>query len=70
MRQIDGDALKKKLYRLAYDSWKQRYMTTWETAYKEFMDMIDDMPTIERNCEGCRFTFCKELTEAMEDDLR
>lgn len=36
----------------------------------DFLEIIERQPTIERNCEGCRFTFCKELTEAMEDDLK
>lgn len=33
--------------------------------------MVIAMPSAERNCEGCRFTFYeKELIEKMEDDRK
>lgn len=47
MRTIDADALRDNLQAIAHDDWNQGVTTSWADAYREFADMVEEMPTIE-----------------------
>lgn len=47
MKLIDAGALKNYLQRLMEDDWNQRVCTSWADAYREFVDIVDEQPTIE-----------------------
>lgn len=47
MRAIDGDRLKRKAQKVATEAWKMKIKANVETILNEFMDWIDDAPTIE-----------------------
>ena len=47
MRAIDGDRLKRKAQKVATEAWKMKIKASVETILNEFMDWIDDSPTIE-----------------------
>lgn len=54
MRLIDADALKRKAQRVATESWKLRVTASVETVLNQFIDWIDNAPTIqpETNCSA------------------
>ena len=47
MRMIDGDALKRKAQREATDAWKMKVTAKVETLLNQFIDWIENAPTIE-----------------------
>lgn len=51
MRTIDGDALKDRFENLAYDDWNQGVSTSWADAYRQAVEIVEEMPTIEPECE-------------------
>ena len=53
-RPIDADALREQLQWRAYDDWNQGVVTSWADAYREVIDMIDDMPSVEPSAQSER----------------
>lgn len=47
MRLIDGDALKRKLQKVATEAWKMKLTASIEQTFNQCMDYIDSAPTIE-----------------------
>ena len=47
MRAIDGDALKRKAQRVATEAWKMKITGKVETILNQFIDWIEDAPTID-----------------------
>lgn len=48
MRLIDADALKRRAQRVATEAWKMNLTAKIETTLNQFIDWINDAPTIER----------------------
>ena len=47
MRPIDADKLKRKVQRIATEAWKMKLNASVETTLNQFLDYIDQAPTIE-----------------------
>lgn len=47
MRTIDGDALKRKAQKVATEAWKMKLIAKVETTLNQFIDWINEAPTIE-----------------------
>ena len=47
MRLIDGDALKRKMQKVATEAWKMKLTASVETVMNQFIDYINEAPTIE-----------------------
>jgi hypothetical protein len=47
MRQIDADALKRRAQKVATESWKMGIKAKVETVLNQFIDWIDEAPTIQ-----------------------
>ena len=47
MRAIDGDALKRKTQKVATEAWKMRLTAKIETTLNQFIDWIDEQPTVQ-----------------------
>lgn len=47
MRLIDADALKRKAQKVATESWKMRITARVETVLNQFIDWIDNAPSIQ-----------------------
>lgn len=47
MRLIDADVLKRKAQRVATESWKMKVTTRTETVLNQFIDWINNAPTIQ-----------------------
>ena len=47
MRAIDGDRLKRKAQKVATEAWKMKIEAKVETVLNQFIDWIDEAPTIE-----------------------
>lgn len=47
MRAIDGDRLKHKAQKVATEAWKMKTKATVEVILNEFIDWINEAPTIE-----------------------
>lgn len=47
MRLIDADKLKRKAQKVATEAWKMRLTAPIETVLNQFIDWIDEQPTIE-----------------------
>lgn len=47
MRLIDGDALKRKLQKVATEAWKMKLNASIEKTFNQCMDYIDSAPTIK-----------------------
>ena len=47
MRLIDGDALKRRAQEVATEAWKMKLTAKIETTLNQFIDWINDAPTIE-----------------------
>ena len=47
MRLIDADALKRKAQKVATESWKMKIEAKVETILNQFIDWIDEVPTIQ-----------------------
>ena len=47
MRAIDGDRLKRKAQKVATEAWKMKTKATVEAILNEFIDWINEAPTIE-----------------------
>lgn len=60
MRIIDADALKRKAQRVATESWKMRLTARIETTLNQFIDWIDNAPTVqlEPDCSLKEFGDC------------
>ena len=66
MRAIDGDRLKRKAQKVATEAWKMKTKATVEVILNEFIDWINDAPTIEPerkkgkwvSCTDERFVMC------------
>lgn len=52
MRLIDADALKRKAQKVATEAWKMRIKSSVETILNQFIDWIDNAPTIEERKTG------------------
>lgn len=64
MRLIDADALKRRAQRVATEAWKMELTAKIETTLNQFIDWINDAPTIEPEPhydEWC--TDCKEYNQ-------
>lgn len=60
MRLIDADALKRKAQKVATEAWKMNVTGKVETILNQFIDWIEDAPTIEPDwnellviCDNC-----------------
>jgi hypothetical protein len=47
MRAIDADALKRRAQKVATESWKMKIEAKVETVLNQFIDWIDEAPTIQ-----------------------
>lgn len=47
MRLVDGDALKRKMQKVATEAWKMKLNAPIEKIFNQCMDYIDSAPTIE-----------------------
>ena len=47
MRPIDGDALKRRAKKVATESWKMKIEAKVETVLNQFIDWINEAPTIQ-----------------------
>lgn len=47
MRSIDGDALKCRAQKVATEAWKMKIKAEVETVLNQFIDWIDEAPTIQ-----------------------
>lgn len=47
MRLIDADKLKRKVQRIATEAWMMKLNASVETTLNQFIDYIDEAPTIE-----------------------
>ena len=47
MRAIDGDRLKSKAQKVATEAWKMKINATVEVILNEFIDWINEAPTID-----------------------
>ena len=47
MRPIDADKLKRKVQRIATEAWMMKLNASVETTLNQFLDYIDQAPTIE-----------------------
>lgn len=66
MRLIDADALKRRAQRVATEAWKMELTAKIETTLNQFIDWINDAPTIEPEPhydEWC--TDCKEYNQEL-----
>ena len=59
-RLIDADVLKRKAQRVATESWKMRLTARIETTLNQFIDWIDNAPTVqpELDCALKEFGDC------------
>lgn len=57
MRAIDGDRLKRKAQKVATEAWKMKIKANAEVILNEFIDWIDDAPTVNPQQE---WIFCKD----------
>lgn len=48
MRLIDADALKRKAQKCATEAWKMNLTAKIGTIINQFIDWIDEVPTVER----------------------
>ena len=70
MRIIDADALKRKAQRVATESWKMRLTARIETTLNQFIDWIDNAPTVQPEpdcalpeiirCKNCKYLVVEE----------
>lgn len=58
-RYIDANALKRKAQKVATEAWKMRIKSSVETILNQFIDWIEDMPTIDAvevvRCKNCKY---------------
>ena len=47
MRTIDADALKRRAQKVATEAWKMKIKAEVETVLNQFIDWIDEAPTIQ-----------------------
>ena len=47
MRTIDADALKRRAQKVATEAWKMKIEAKVETVLNQFIDWIDEAPTIQ-----------------------
>ena len=47
MRPIDADALKRRAQKVATEAWKMKIKAEVETVLNQFIDWIDEAPTIQ-----------------------
>ena len=50
MRLIDEDALKRKMQKVATEAWKMKLEAKVETTLNQFLDYVEQSPTIEPKC--------------------
>lgn len=48
MRLIDGDKLKRKVQRIATEAWMMKLTASVETTLNQFIDYIDEAPTLDK----------------------
>ena len=58
MRLIDADKLKRKAQKVGTEAWKMNLTAKIETTLNQFIDWIDELPTIQPEpqwipCEDC-----------------
>ena len=51
MRLIDADALKNRIQKLATEAWKMKIKASAETILNQFIDFINDAPTVSADSE-------------------
>lgn len=59
MRPIDGDALKRRAQKVATEAWKMKIEAKVETILNQFIDWINEAPTIQAEppwipCSECK----------------
>lgn len=57
-RYIDADALKRKAQKTATEAWKMKLIAKVETTLNQFIDWIDEMPTVQPKiirCKDCKW---------------
>lgn len=57
MRLINADKLKRKAQECATEAWKMNLTARIETVLNQFIDWIDEAPTVEPEiirCENCK----------------
>ena len=52
MRTIDADVLKRKAQEVATEAWKMKLVAKVETTLNQFIDWINEAPTIEQEETG------------------
>lgn len=71
MRLIDGDALKRKAQKAATESWKMKITASVETILNQFIDWIEEAPTIDAvrviRCEECKYCRRENVTYRYPD---
>lgn len=58
MRAIDADKLKRKAQECATEAWKMNLTARIETVLNQFIDWIDEAPTVEPEiirCKDCKY---------------
>lgn len=64
IRLIDANALKRKVQRIATEAWMMKLNASVETTLNQFIDYIDDAPTID----AVSVVRCKECVKRMRED--
>lgn len=62
MRAIDGDRLKRKAQKVATEAWKMKTKATVEVILNQFIDWINDAPTIEPERKKGRWVFVRKVS--------
>lgn len=60
MRLIDADALKRKMQRVATEAWKMKITAKVETIMNQFIDFIEEQPTIEPERKTAKWIWSDE----------
>lgn len=61
MRLIDADELKRKAQRVATESWKMKVTARTETVLNQFIDWIDNAPTIQSEPHEIGYSECANV---------
>jgi len=56
MRLIDGDALKRRAQKVATEAWKMKIKAEVETVLNQFIDWINEAPTIQSESDWIPMT--------------
>ena len=67
MRPIDADRLKRKLQKVALNAWKLKIKASVESIMNQFIDWINEAPTIEPELTG--WIPCKDRLPKDEEEV-